>query len=245
MKRFWRAALLAAAFSTSTFAGILTFLNSPGSPVVSSVNWSLIGGDGTLFPNLQTVNGTPSNVATIGLGTSPALGGLTSVVCPAINPVNCSWGAQTSGYATGDTLIWLEGLDTNSNPVGTGPLTLTLVNSVFGEGGYIQATSSGQFSASLAVYNGVSLLGSQTYTSDSGGDPLFLGVQDSTAEINKVVVTVTQCGGFACDANDFSADTVSIYGLATATPEPVTLAPAGLLLALGFAFRKRFERGNK
>src|ERR1035438_7231772 len=128
----------------------------------------------------------------IGLGTSPALGGLTSVVCPAINAVNCSWGSQQSGYATGDTLIWLEGLDTNSNPVGTGPLTLTLLSSVFGEGGYIQATSQGQFSASLAVYNGASLLGSTSYTSDSGGDPLFLGVQDSTAEINKVVITVTQ-----------------------------------------------------
>jgi hypothetical protein len=236
--------LLLGAFGGSAFAGTVNFLSSPGAPVVDTVNWSLIGGDGTLFSDGQTVNSANSNLTTIGLGTSPTLGGLTSVVCPAVNPVNCSWGNQPSGYNTGDTLIWLEGLDTNENPVGTGPLTVSLANAVFGLGEYIQSTSLGQFSASLDVYDGASLLGTQTYTSDGSGDPLFIGATDTAAEITSEVITVTQCGSFECDANDFSADTVQIYGVA-ATPEPGTFALGGALLTLGLAVRKRFETGKQ
>jgi len=245
MKKLCSRVLLLAAFGGSAFAGTLTFLNAPLA-TVDTVDWSAIGPDGTAFSNGQTVNSANSNVTTIGLGTSPTLGGLTSVVCAAVNPSNCSWAHQPSGYSTGDTLLWLEGQDTNGNPVGTGPLTLSLADLVFGLGDYIQTTSAGQFSATLAVYDDASLLGSQSYTSDASGDPLFLGVQDTSAEINKAVLTVTTCGSFNCDANDFSADTLQIYGQATSsTPEPGTFALGGAMLALGLIVRKRFESGNQ
>jgi hypothetical protein len=61
-------------------------------------------------------------------------------------------------------------------------------------------------------------------------------------EINKAVFTVTSCGSFQCDVNDFSADTLQIYAV---SPEPSTMALSGLLLAVGVAMRKRFLKGVK
>ncbi|HZL56661.1 MAG TPA: hypothetical protein VFC21_06260 [Bryobacteraceae bacterium] len=236
MTKYWSTSLLLLAIGGTATAGTLNFLNSPAT-AIDTVNWSSIGPDGTPFPDGQTVESGLNNLTTINLGTQPVLGGITSVVCAAVNPANCSWPAQPSGYNSGDTLIWLEGLDTNGNPVGTGPLTLSLQQSVGGLGLYIQSESAGAFSASLTAFNGASSLGTQSYTSDVAGDPLFLGVQDSVAEVSKVVVAVTACGGFACDPNDFSADTLQIYDT---SPEPATFALGGALLALGFSVRKRF-----
>jgi hypothetical protein len=239
MRRVWIGVLLSGAIAVPGSASIV-FLGAPGTGI-DTVNWASIGGDGTLFSDGKTVNSALNNPVTIHLGTSPALGGLTSVVCPAINPVNCSWTHQPFGYATGDSLLWLEGLDANGNPVGTGPLTINL-NPVSGLGAYLQETYSGLFSASLAVYNGASLLGSHTYTSDSAGDPLFVGVGDTVSgEITKAVLTVTACGSFGCDVNDFSVDKLLIFA---PIPEPGTFGLSGCLLALGFALRKRFGRGK-
>jgi len=239
MKRLLSHAALFTALAGSAF-GSVTFLSAPNS-VLDTVNWGNIGGDGTLFSDGQTVTSGLGNVTTINLGTQPGLGGLTSVVC-APSPSGCSWPNQPSGFSAGDTLIWLEGLDTNSNPVGTGPLTLTLANSVFGLGAYIQATSAGAFTATLALYNGGTLLGSQSYSSDGAGDPLFLGGADTIKDITKAVFTVTACGSFGCDVNDFAVDTVDILA---ATPEPATFGLSGMVLAVGFAVRKRLQRGNK
>jgi hypothetical protein len=242
MKKLFSLAVVFTALAGSTF-GNITFLSSPNS-IADTVNWSSIGGDGTLFANGQTATSGSTGTVTIGLGTQPALGGLTSVVCAAV-PVSCSWPNQPSGFATDDTLIWLEGQDANQTVFGTGPLTLTWINSVFGLGAYLQATSSGAFSATLALYHGASLLAtSATYNSDVAGDPLFLGAQDTSKEITKAVFTVTACGGFACDVNDFAVDTLDIFGSA-AVPEPSTFALSGMLLAVGFAVRKHLARGNK
>jgi PEP-CTERM motif len=241
MKKNFGLALLSTALAGSAF-GSISFVTSP-LVVIDTVNWGNIGGDGTTFPTNQMVTSGLGNVTTIGLGTQPGLGGVTSVVCTAVNPVNCSWPHQPEGYNDGDTLLWLEGLDANGNPVGTGPLTLTLATSVFGMGAYIQSTSIGAFSATLAVYNGATLLGSQAYSSDSLGDPLFLGARDDMQEVTKGVFTVTACGSFQCDPNDFSVDTLDIF----AAPEPSTfvLSGIGMLLTVGFAVRKRMIRGNK
>jgi hypothetical protein len=230
---------LVAVLAASASAGTLGFLNTP-TTVVDRAVWSGIGPDQTAFSNGQTVNSVLGNTVTIGLGTQPALGGITSVVCDPITPVNCSWASQPSGYHTNDTLLWLEGLDTNGNPVGTGPLTLSLLNAVGGLGLYIQTTAVGAFSATLNVFNGLTLLGSHSYSSDTSGDPLFVGAQDSVREINRIVVTVNTCGSFACDANDFSADTLQIF---SNTPEPGTFALGTALLA-AIGLRKRFGKGG-
>jgi hypothetical protein len=242
MNHLLRRAALFTAIALPAWCGSISFLNTPAT-AVDSVNWSSIGPDSTSFSNATQVTSMSGNAVTIGLGTQPDLGGLTSVVCPSINPANCSWDHQPAGYNDGDTLIWLEGLDSNSNPVGTGPLTLTFGTGVSGAGTYLQSVSTGPFSGSLSVYNGDTLLGSQTFTSDTSGDPLFFGAQDSVAgEINRAVLTVNSCGGFSCDPNDFSIDTLQIYAAATAAPEPATFALCGGLLALALVLGARSKR---
>ena len=229
-------ALLLPLFAAPVFAGNVTFLNSPGI-AIDTVNWSSLGADQTLFSNGATVISNIGNTVTIGLGTQPGLGGLASVVCPAVNPSNCSWGHQTSGYTDGETLLWAEGLDTNSNPVGTGPVTLSFANGVSGVGTYLQSDWLGAFNVTLSLFNGQTLLSSSSFSSDSNGDPLFVGAQDDTyGEITSAALAVTQCGTEGCDANDFSVGTVEIYG----TPEPSTFLLGGLALTLiGGVRRKR------
>jgi hypothetical protein len=247
MKNFCILALFLSAAAGPAF-GSLVFLTGPVSPI-DTVDWSSVGGDQIAFGNNALgVLGSSTGYAQVGLGTQPSLGGVTSVVCPAVNPVNCSWGHQTSGYQDGDTVLWLEGQDSNQNSVGTGPLTLTILNQgfsfnpVFGLGLYLQSTSPGPFNASIALYNGALLLGSHSYASNANGDPLFLGVQDTLREITSAIFTVTSCGSFACDVNDFSVDTLDIFA---AAPEPSSLALDGVVLALGFAVRKYFGKGTK
>ncbi len=250
MKKIGSQLLLLGALVTPVFAGNVTFITNPGT-AVDSVNWSSIGGDGTQFSDGATVNSTLSNQATIGLGTSPSLGGITSVVCDSTASSPCSWGHQTSGYNDGDTLIWLEGLDSNESPVGTGPLTLSLLNGVGGLGAYLQATGAGSYIASLALYNNQTLLGSQSFSSNDNGDPLFVGAVDDTAgDITSAVLSLTSCGTGSittgCDVNDFTVNTLQIYSASgSTTPEPSTFALGGTLLAFGMALKSRVAKGNK
>jgi hypothetical protein len=245
MKTLRSSALLLVLFFTPAFAGTVTFLASPGA-AIDSISWASLGGDQTLFSDGATAVSVLSNQVTIGLGTQPALGGLTSVVC-AVSPVNCSWGNQPSGYNDGDTLIWAEGLDANSNPVGTGPVSLILQNGVDGLGAFLQSNSQGAFSATLDVYHGNILLGTQSYSSNDNGDPLFVGALDDTAgEITRSVLSVTACGSMGCDANDFSVDSLQIYAsTASATPEPSTFVLGSGLLVFGLSIRSRFGKGRK
>lgn len=246
MKKIGSQLLLLGALVTPVFAGNVTFLTSPGT-AIDSVNWSSIGGDGTAFSNGATVASTLNNVATIGLVTSASLGGLTAVVCDSGASFPCSWGHQASGYSDGDTLLWLEGFDTNENTVGTGPLVVTLQNGVDGLGAFLQATGAGGYSATLSLYNHFSLLGTQSYTSNGNGDPVFVGAIDDTAgDITTAVLYLSACGSGSpttgCDVNDFTVDSVQIY---SDTPEPSTFALGGSLLALGLSLKSRVRKGNK
>ena len=238
--------LLLGALSGSVQAGTLTFLSSPIA-TVGTVNWNTIGGDQTLFSDGVQVTSTNGVVTTVNLGTQPTLGGLTSVVCTVSPSSNCSWGHQTSGYSDGDTLLWLEGLDINSNPVGTGPVTFSLGTAVGGLGAFMQSVSPGAFIATLSIYNSGGLVGAHTYNSNGGGDPLFVGVQDNLIEIKKAVLAVTSCGSFGCDINDFSVDTLQVYASSRSTgstPEPATFGLCGSVLVLGLMARKRFQKGG-
>jgi hypothetical protein len=212
-------------------------LNTPQT-AIDTVNWAQLGGDGTLLS--QTFVATSG----LGLGISGAFngatGGLTSVVCDPVTPVNCSWGPAATGYPIGSTVIWAEGTDFT----GTSPITISTSATRFGFGAYIQATSIGQFSATLQAFNGASSLGAaHTFTSDASGNPLFMGALSDTQNINKIVLTLTACGSFGCDPNDFSMNTLQIYGAASSVPEPSTFPlVSGGLLALGYVFRKRTRR---
>ena len=231
--RFCRLLLCCLCISPA-FAGVITFLSSPGAPV-DTVNWAQLGADGTaISPTFTATSASSVSVS----GTLGGADGLTSVVCPA---TTCSWSPQLSGYSAGDTLIWAE----DTTTAGSGPISLSFA-AQFGIGAYLQATSSGAFTANLALFNGATLIGSQTYTSDTTGDPLFLGATDTSQEITRGVFSVTSCGSFACDPTDFSMDTLQIYGgAASAAPEPATFWLAGALLALSLIGTRKQERNRE
>jgi hypothetical protein len=109
----------------------------------------------------------------------------------------------------------------------------------------IQADAPGAFTAQVQAFDGAMLLGTETLASDAAGDPIFIGGQDTTADITSLVFDLTACtpaGG--CDLHDFAVDTLlSINPGATPppAPEPGTLALLGSSL-LGFAALRRRRR---
>jgi hypothetical protein len=201
-----------------------------------SVTWSQLGGDATALS--ATLNATSTGAIAV-TGTLSAAGSLTSVVCP---ETPCSWGTPGSGgFNAGDTLVWTS--DTANG--GTGPLKLTLGQSVKGVGALIQADGPAQFTAQIQAFNGTASLGSFTESSDSTGDAVFLGVLDNTASnITAVTYSLTACTG-AC--TDFAIDTVYINNApttATLTVTPPSVA-FGNVDATGMSRARRVSVVNR
>jgi PEP-CTERM motif len=89
-------------------------------------------------------------------------------------------------------------IEASNGTGGTGPLTLTFAG-VYGVGtniiNNIASQNLVQFTASLALYNGTTLLGTATGTSDAFGDPFYLGAVDQTGpDVTSAVFTVTSIG---------------------------------------------------
>src|SRR5271155_4710464 len=106
-----------------------------------TIKWSQLGADAT------TLTASPAFTSTNGLTGSVVLKGpnsLVAVVCP---ETLCSWNvAGTTGFSTGDSLIWTA--DTGNS--GNGPLTLIFSsNNVSGAGAFIQADGPSQFTATI------------------------------------------------------------------------------------------------
>jgi centrosomal CEP192-like protein len=199
----------------ATFSGwtdSLTQVTSQGAQGANdSVVWAQLGADATSL--LATFSANSGG----GLGITGTLGGsnsLTAVVCPA-SP--CSW---TGGFTAGDTVVWTS--DTANS--GNGPLTLAFANPVSGVGASIQADGPAQFTVKITAFNGGTTLGSFTQTSDSSGDPTYLGVTDNSgANITSVTYQFTACQG---DCGDFAIDTLSLNDSTTSTPTPTPTGTA-------------------
>lgn len=199
-----------------------------------SALWTTLGPDTTLIPNTfsvtssggKTINGS---FASTGTGLSAQVGG--------------SWGPASGPMSTSDFLVWSY---TNLTNNGTGPVTLTFP-SVFGVGAAIQPNSPGQFTASIALYNGITLLGTaQTELSDLSGDAIFIGALDTTgANVTKAIFSLTVATNVNNESNflgDFAIDTLSINEQIT-TPEPGGFLLAGLgLIGLQWKLRRRAKR---
>ena len=125
----------------------------------------------------------------------------------------------------GDTLVWT--FDPNTN-IGTGPLTLGFGKAVLAGGVAIQSDFPVVFTAKVEAFNGGTLIGTATAMSDSNGDSVFIGIQDTAAEITSLVfdLTLMGCGSLACGNSDFAVDTLMSLNPTAAVPGPI--AGAGL-----------------
>jgi hypothetical protein len=183
-----------------------------------SVQWSQIGPDATSLATTfkaTSTNGLPVDVSLNGPDS------LVAVTCPA-NP--CSW-ANSSGFNSGDSLIWTS--DTANG--GNGPITLSFGSGVQGAGALIEADGPAQFTAEIQVYQGNALLGTFNTTSDANGDATYLGVLDQTASnITSVTFSITNCTGdctdFAIDSLELTSNVVGPTPTPTAKPTPTPTA---------------------
>jgi hypothetical protein len=194
-----------------------------------STGWAQLGGDATTISGPFSAT-SMKGIAVTGNFTSGDNHGLVAVVCPA-SPT-CSWVASGTGMNGGDTNIWAFDPSANGGSgAGTGPISLAFGKDVLGAGAWLEADSTSTYIAEIQVYDGTTLLGSSTVTSDSNGDPVFLGLLDKTgADISSVVFSLTSCPTGCTNVGDFAIDTLLMQDAApTPTPEP----SSGMLLGIG------------
>jgi trimeric autotransporter adhesin len=184
-----------------------------------SVQWSQLGADGTILASSVGSTSVGGVAVTVGL-TGP--NSIASAVCAA-SPT-CSWSG--TGFAAGDEVIWTS----DAAAGGNGPLTLTFGTSVSAAGALIQADEPGQFSAEIQAFNGATLLGSFTVTSNTNGDAVYIGILDKTgANITSVTFSLTACGSADtnCVLSDFAVDTVFLNVPSGSFGLSLTLAGTG------------------
>ena len=202
-------------------AGVVSLWDGIGSN--DSASWGGLGPDGTVLPSTFSATSTAGNPIS---GSFAGNSGLVAVQCP--SAPSCSW---TGGFTPGDSLVWT--FDSNNN-VGSGPLTLGLGTAVLAGGLDLQADAPGAFTAQVVAFdaNGTQL-GGGAVASDAAGDPVFIGVQDTVAEIASLVFSMTTCTG-SCDLNDFAVDTLLLKEPTSTPPipEPASLVLLGAGLAV-------------
>ncbi len=213
--------LLSASAASAAFINNLSLLNANG-----TVSWDQLGSPGSSIS--QNFTASSSNGISIQGIFLNGDGGTVAKVCPS---ADCNW-AGAPAFNPGDSLVWTE--DANGKP--GGPLAITFAAPVRGVGLYLQLTAPGTFIVSFVNIAGLNPTG-ETVTSDSAGDPLFVGALDPTADISAIYVGPVSCapaspGG--CSPMDFAIDTLFV---ATAVPEPATFVIMCGGVALLVAFR--------
>jgi hypothetical protein len=206
--------------ATTAWSDTMTDVSSKASQGSNdSVLWSQLGADAAvLAASVKATSGAgvAVNVAFAGANS------LASAVCAAAP--TCSWSG--TGFAAGDRIIWTA----DAAAGGTGPVTMSFGTSVSGAGALIQADEPGQFTAQIQAFNGSTLLGSFSATSNATGDAVYVGILDQTgANITSVTFSLTACG--SADANcvlsDFGLDTVFL-NVGSGSGTTVTLSPTSL-----------------
>ena len=203
--------------ATTAWSDTITGVSSKASQGSNdSVLWSQLGADATvLAASAKATSGTgvAVNVAFAGANS------LASAVCAAAP--TCSWSG--TGFAAGDRIIWTA----DAAAGGTGPVSLSFGTSVSGAGALIQADEPGQFTAQIQAFNGSTLLGSFSVTSNATGDAVYLGILDQTgANITSVTFSLTACGSAdaSCVRSDFGLDTVFL-NVGSGSGTSVSLTP--------------------
>jgi hypothetical protein len=218
--------------ASGTLHATPSLVTTPGALGANDVvNWSQLGADGT------TINQNFLAASTGLRSVSGHLGGSDGCLAVVGGSV-CSWAAGP-GFAAGNSVLWAE----NASGVGSGPLAFSFA-SLFGAGLWMQANALGQFTASMQVFNGASLLATLTETSDAAGDGIFIGALDTVSEITGITLSLTSCGNNSqgCDLGDFAVNSLMLRSTAPArVPEPTSLS----LLLLGGAGLAMFRRSRK
>jgi len=181
-----------------------------------SVKWGQLGADATILGSTVSAKSAGGVAVTVGFSGANSLA---SAVCAA-SP-SCSWSG--TGFAAGDRIIWTS----NAAAGGNGPVTLSFAASVSGAGALVQADEPGQFRAQIQAFNGATLLGSFTVTSDTNGGAAYIGILDQTGpNITSVTFSLTACGSgdTNCVLPDFALDTVFVNRSSGEGPA-VTLTP--------------------
>ena len=202
-----------------------------------SVSWGQLGADGAAIANPFSATSAASNA----IGGSFATGSATGLVAE----VGSSWGPASGAFANNDFLDWSFNNGTSN---GIGPVTFTFPSG-FGAGAAIQPDSPGQFTARIDLFNGGTLLGFVTETSDLAGDALYIGGLDTTgANVTKAVFSLTAVGSNpnneTNNLGDFAVDTLSLVNpVVTGIPEPGTFfLLGGALMGLHWRLRRRATR---
>jgi hypothetical protein len=228
--------LLGCLVSTGAYAGPVLVTSLAALGATDSATWGQLGGDQTVLGASFSANSVNSKV--ISGAFANGAGSVVSVVCPAAP--SCSWIPSGSGFAAGDSVI----VTSNATGGSTGPLSLTFP-AVKGAGLEIQVDIPGTFTAQLLAFNGATQIGPTfTLASNAAGDPLFIGALDTTADITKITVNLSACGGLGCNVNDFAADTLYLNASTGSTvPEPSSMLLLGGALAavLGWRGRQRLR----
>ena len=219
MRKVLNITLLFCVMNAPAFSSI-QFISAPLTPAsgADTVLWVQLG---LSTPLSQSFNATSANSLAVHGVFANVSGGTTCEVLGS----SCFW-PQAAGFSLNESLLWAE----NAAGLGSGPLTLTFLPQ-YGGGAYIQSAGDLQFTGRLKAFNGSTLLGSNTVTSDAQGSPIFLGVLASTLQVTGLEFSMTSCNstGGACDATDFAIGTATIFS-STSSPTP---EPASMLLALG------------
>jgi hypothetical protein len=168
--------------------------SQPGTYVASTYNW--MSSDYSEFVTSRLSNGSGQTV-------------------PACS--TCAF-KPSGGIAAGDTLL-LNSQGSNDS--------FTLSSPVYGAGAYIEAANAGNveanstFTVEIQAFYGVSsvLTSTALVTSDSAGDPIFIGVTDPSAEINRIVFSLTDANGNPI-AENFAIDKLYLDQTAPVVTQP-------------------------
>jgi len=247
MKSFLKVLILGTFMASAPAFGALTFCATAGCLGSNdSTGWSQLGGDATVL------SGGFSATSGLGIGVTGAFSivptdntGLVADVCP--DSPTCSWTTSGTGINAGDTTVWA--FDPNAaggNGAGTGPITLSFGTDLIGGGAWLQADTTGSYTAQIQAVNGGTSLGFFTVTSDGSGDPVFLGALDTTNDISKIVFSLTSCAGCS-NLGDFALDTLLMTDQPSSggVPEPSSLFLLGSgLLGMGWTVRRRSAKSR-
>ena len=127
----------------------------------------------------------------------------------------------------------------------------------YGAGGYLELPSLGQFTAHIQAFSGMNSVLDMSVKSDLAGDPLFVGVLDTKADITRVVYSLVNLQNGLVSTGNFMMDKFYLQNTAQApplvlpqilvtplaavsNPEPGMISLMSLgCLAIGWKLRKR------